>query len=295
MRQERENYIARMVQTMLERVRGPGNVIVRAAAEMDFDSINTVEERLGEDTLPVSEHTRTESATGTNETTGENPADANMGGPLYGIPWWGGDSTWDMEERTTNYETGRTVETRTTTPGQLIRLTVSVAVNGELTEEERQMINDLVITAAGLNLERGDLLTVVGIPFNDDMSSEMDAELEAMREAERWRQMVQIALIVLGLILLLLLIFFAMRRMNAANEAQTQLIAAAELAEGEEPPPELDLDLDLLVEPEEEPSLDAEMTPEALEKKALRAQIEKLIQTNPEEVGKVLKTWLLED
>jgi flagellar biosynthesis/type III secretory pathway M-ring protein FliF/YscJ len=124
------------------------------------------------------------------------------------------------------------------------------------------------------------------------MSQAMDEELAAMREAERWRQTVQIALIILGLILLLLLIFFAMRRMNAASEAQTQLIAAAELAEGEETP---DVDLDLLVQSEEEPSLDAEMTPEALEKKALRAQIEKLIQTNPEEVGKVLKTWLLED
>jgi flagellar biosynthesis/type III secretory pathway M-ring protein FliF/YscJ len=107
--------------------------------------------------------------------------------------------------------------------------------------------------------------------------------------------MIQIALIILGLILLLLLIFFAMRKMNAATEAQTQMIAAADLAEGadEELPP--DVGLDMLVESEGEPSLDAEMTPEALEKKALRAQIEKLIQTNPEEVGKVLKTWLIED
>jgi flagellar M-ring protein FliF len=197
-----------------------------------------------------------------------------------------------MEERTTNYDSGKTVETRTSTPGQLTRLTVSVAIDGDLTDDETQQIRDLAITAAGVNFDRGDQLTVVGMPFNDDLTQAMDAELDAVREAERWRQMVQIALIGLGLILLLLLIFFAMRRMNAATEAQTQLIAAAELAEGVKPP---DLDLDLLVESEGEPSPDAEMTPEALEKKALRAQIEKLIQTNPEEVGRVLKTWLLED
>lgn len=289
-RQEFENEVARKVQTMLEWMRGPGNAIVRAAAEMNFDAVNTVEERLG-DSAAISENTRTESATGTNETDGENPADTNMGGPIYGIPWGYGDSTWDMEERTTNYDTGKTVETRTTTPGALTRLTISVAINDDdFTDEERQMINDIVITAAGLDLEgRGDLLTVVGMPFNDEMSQDMTAELEAMREAERWRQTVQIALIILGLILLLLLIFFAMRRMNAASEAQTQLIAEAELAEGEEEIP------DLLVEAEEEPTVGADMTPEALEKKALRAQIEKLIQTNPEEVGKVLRTWLIED
>jgi flagellar M-ring protein FliF len=290
-RQERENYIAKQVQTMLERVRGPGRAIVRAAAEMDFDAFSTVEEILG-DSAAISENTRVESATGMSESAGENPADANMGGPLYAMPWWGGDSTWDMEERTTNYESGKRVETRTSTPGTLTRLTLSVIIDGELTEDEQQTIYDLVVTAAALNMERGDELTVAGIPFNDDMTQAVDAELDSMREAERWRQWVQIALIVLGLILLLLLIFFAMRRMNAASEAQTQLIAAAELAEGEETP---DLDLDLLVESEEEPAIDAEMTPEALEKKALRAQIEKLIQTNPEEVGRVLKTWLFEE
>jgi flagellar M-ring protein FliF len=141
------------------------------------------------------------------------------------------------------------------------------------------------VTAAGIDFDRGDQLAVVGMPFNTDLAEDLTDEL-ALRESERWRQWIQIALILLGLILLLLLIFFAMRKMNAANEAQTQLIAAAELAAGEEITAEEEVG---------EPLISPEMTPEALEKKALRAQIDQLIQTNPEEVGKVLKTWLLED
>ena len=45
----------------------------------------------------------------------------------------------------------------------------------------------------------------------------------------------------------------------------------------------------------DELGVELDLTPEALEKKNLQKQIDNIVRKNPEEVAKVIKTWLAEE
>ena len=60
-----------------------------------------------------------------------------------------------MTETTTNYEVGKTIETKIAAPGKITNISLAVIINGELIPEEESKIKDAVAKAAGINTERG--------------------------------------------------------------------------------------------------------------------------------------------
>jgi flagellar M-ring protein FliF len=83
LKQKYEQDLARSIQSMLEQMRGPGKAVVRVNVTMDFDKVETYSEQYGNSVLS-SEQVKEENSTGTTTTSGENPADSNMGGTSYG-------------------------------------------------------------------------------------------------------------------------------------------------------------------------------------------------------------------
>ena len=174
MRRTQELRIARAVEEMLERTLGPGRVRAEATVEMDFDRVQTTEERFDPDNqVPRSQQSVQESsrnAEGQPTTVQNNVPGAD--------PAASGGSQESRQEETTNYEIGRTTRSTVREHPVVRRQSVAVLVDGvwepqasgpaqfrERTAEELQRISALVRGAIGFDERRGDTVEVVSLRF----------------------------------------------------------------------------------------------------------------------------------
>ncbi|WP_421994807.1 flagellar basal-body MS-ring/collar protein FliF [Roseococcus sp.] len=179
-----EARLARGVEEMLERVLGPGRVRAEVAMEMDFDRVETREERFDPDNQVARS---TQSTTENNRS--QEPSTVSVGNNLPGseTPGGGTGNTENRQEETTNYEIGRSTRNVLREHPVVRRLTVAVLVDGiaepradgpptlrERTPEELARISGLVRNAVGFNEQRGDRVEVVSMRFAEP--------LEALRE-----------------------------------------------------------------------------------------------------------------
>ncbi|MCQ1948267.1 flagellar M-ring protein FliF [Arthrobacter sp. zg-Y1116] len=219
-----EERVTASVQTMLDRVVGPGNATVAVAADMNYESANRVEESFTapQDTPALNEATSTEEYTG-----GANGSAAGILGPdNIAVPNGGNDDgAFRSETSTKNNAVNKVTETRDIPAGSLNRQTISVALNTNAAAGLNVAdLEALVATAAGINAERGDEITVEMVSFNaDGATSARDAlaEAQAEEEAERRAQMLQMGIIVAGIVLvvILALVAYAMRSRRQNREA----------------------------------------------------------------------------
>ena len=182
LRRGQEARLSRAVEEMLERVLGPGRVRAEVAIEMDFDRVETREERFDPDNqVPRS----TQSTNETNRS--QEPSNVSVANNLPGgeAGAGGGGNSESRQEETTNFEIGRSVRNVLREHPVTRRLTVAVLVDGvtetrpegpptvrERTPEEVARIAGLVRNAVGFNEQRGDRVEVVSMRF---------AEPEAMQ------------------------------------------------------------------------------------------------------------------
>ncbi|MFC7736353.1 flagellar basal-body MS-ring/collar protein FliF [Roseomonas sp. GCM10028921] len=165
--------IARSVEEMLERSLGPGRVRAEATAEMDFDRVQTTEERFDpENQVARSVQSSQEQSRGGD---GGNVSVANQLPGAEAAGGGGGGSQENKSEETTNYEIGKTVRNTVREHPVLRRLSVAVLVDGvwegtppafrERSPEELARIAALVRSAVGFDERRGDRVEVVSMRF----------------------------------------------------------------------------------------------------------------------------------
>jgi len=175
--------IARSVEEMLERSLGPGRVRAEATAEMDFDRVQTTEERYDPDNqVPRSVQSSQEQSRGAE---GGNVSVANQI-PGAEAAAGGGASTENKTEETTNYEIGKTVRSTLREHPVLRRLSVAVLVDGtwdgtppafrERNAEELARIATLVRSAVGFDERRGDRVEVVSMRFAQPEAGDSPAD-----------------------------------------------------------------------------------------------------------------------
>lgn len=175
MRRGQELRIARAVEELLERTLGPGRVRAEATVEMDFDRVETREERFDPDNqVPRSQQSVNE------QNRGAEPPPTTVAGNLPGADPQGGGaaSQENRQEETTNFEIGRSTRNVLREHPVVRRLSVAVLVdgvaepqpNGELrwrerTPEELARLATLVRSAIGFDERRGDKVEVVSMRF----------------------------------------------------------------------------------------------------------------------------------
>lgn len=279
LKQQYEKEFAQSILSMLEKMRGTGKAVVRASVDMDFDKIETYSETYG-DAVLSSEQIREESSTGSTQPAGGNPADANMAGTSYGTVNSGETSEHEISEQVRNYEISKITETKIVAPGKVTKVSLAVIVDGELTPAEETKIKDAVAMAAGINSERGDQISVVGMPFMNEDMSEMEKALADREKFQRRMEFLKAAILPISILLIIGFLAFILRRQmeyqpkNTYRGAKQQEIAAMT---------------------NDDENVVLTLSPEAMEKKAVQKQIDNLINTKPEEVAKVVKTWLVEE
>ncbi len=177
LRRAQEARLARAIEEMLERIVGPGRVRAEAAVEMDFDRVQTTEERFDPDNqVPRSTQTVQEA-----NRSGEPPP-VTVANQLPGAPAAGGQAQNQetRQEETTNFEIGRTVRSVVREQPQIRRISVAVLVDGvrepgpdgrpgfrERNAEELARLAGLVRGAIGFDERRGDRVEVVSMRFAD--------------------------------------------------------------------------------------------------------------------------------
>lgn len=165
-RQTLENYFGRKVESMLERVVGSGNAVVRVNAEIQSSRVTQMVEDFDEEGVLRSQSTQEELS---------STVDGSSGVASMTVDEEGGQDNQqspskkeaEIREEDQNYEIGRTVTNTIQQPGGIQRLTASVfiaaqtrAVEGEAepvvenrSEEEIVRLRQMVANALGISLE----------------------------------------------------------------------------------------------------------------------------------------------
>ncbi len=181
-RNEVEERIRRTVLSMVEGVVGPGHARVQVSADLDMNRVTTSEEKFDPDgqvvrSTQTSEDKSKENRPGAN---GGVSASQNIPGAPPAAGAANDSSESGKTDETTNYEISKTTRTEVVEPGQVKKLSVSVAVDGVTgpavkgkpgpyaprAADEMQRIDQLVKGAVGFDPKRGDVVTVLNVRFD---------------------------------------------------------------------------------------------------------------------------------
>jgi flagellar M-ring protein FliF len=228
-RRSMENYLAKKPQDMLDRLLGPGQSIVRVAAEINYETVTRREEKVDpensailtqakQDNTTVSSTSTPSLAVGVSGNAG-NETEGNTNNAGSTAPT--NNSQTKNTTGTTSYKVGTTTIDTLQGAGGLRRLSASVIVaarmEGTGTErkavprapEDLEKLRRLVQSALGVQLDstRGDQVTLEELPFNDQFATEITQNLEKQERHEFWWNLVRNAIYpLLGVAALLVLI-----------------------------------------------------------------------------------------
>ncbi|MCG8372962.1 MAG: flagellar M-ring protein FliF [Balneolales bacterium] len=181
LRQKTESYLTERGQTMLDRVLGAGNSIVRVSVDHNFDRITRTSDIIDPDSRTViSEETREQ----VNNDELREPVPVDNLTPIDrrtdAVVVTANNNSNIIETR--NYEVNRTQEVYEKTEGEITRITASVLLNYKqvintdeegaeeygyepYTDEEVEEFRQALELAIGILPERGDLLTIKQAEF----------------------------------------------------------------------------------------------------------------------------------
>lgn len=274
------------LQTLLEQVFGPGNVIARVNAQLNFDQ--TVVERdffepvdnpeaLLRSVQELEEEFEGEAALGA----AFPGTDTNI--PIPTLPGAGmQDAQYRRNERIANYELNEIRERLVVAPGTVERLSVSVVINDQLTPEQIEAVQSTVQAAVGFDTDRNDQITVIGMPFDTTISDQLAAALEAERLAQEQAQqrMLYVYGAALGLALILFIIGLIVMRRSLARRRQDELLQErlrrAQLEE-------------------QQAALEAAAAAASDERLRKQQEIEAMVREKPDQVASVVRAWLADE
>lgn len=181
--QKTESYLTEQGQTMLDRVLGPGNSIVRVSVEQDFDSLVRESNEVDPETRTLISEEQSEE-THTQEGSDMVPIDEFT--PVGDRGETAVTSTTEdaVTSRTRNYEVSETKEVYKKAEGKISNISASVLLNqkqvlqenedGEevwmnepYSEEELQEFREVLGSALGVQPNRGDQITIKQVDFWD--------------------------------------------------------------------------------------------------------------------------------
>lgn len=224
------------VRSMLTQVLGSDKAIVRVTADLDWDQYEANSETFSPaERQPQirSQRQVTENTQGGSTGGGVPGTDSNL--PGYTSQAGGGNSSAaERRDTTTNYELSKLVEKTIRAPGAVKRLSVAVALDSESLTDAAQAdaLTKLVATAAGLDVNRGDVVTLTSLPFNGLPAKPTEAAEQA-RQIELVLSIARLLAMVLGPLLVALVIWLALRRGKQSPDAEgtISVLAGQQLAQ----------------------------------------------------------------
>jgi flagellar M-ring protein FliF len=159
-----EDYLSTKVQTMLDKVLGPGNAVVRVSAELESDATTKTQETYDPDGQVLRTETTTEDTTSTTESdNGSGSSGAATVGASSNVPANGNGSTelgktggksseQSRKDHTDNYEINKTTVNAIRSPGSITGVSAAVFIASKSDPrkpEELEALRQMVVNALG--------------------------------------------------------------------------------------------------------------------------------------------------
>lgn len=181
LKEEYEKNLEKNLLSMLETIYGKGKVEVKVNADLDFDAVQQDSTAYDKNNVVVSEHIINGTNTGSTDNGGTSPVDNNMSNTTTSTT--GGNST--NNEVTRNYDVPKVEQKTVKAPGSVKRLTASVALDGNVDNATKTAIRNLAVSAIGYDGNRGDTISVEGIPFDTTAQDNAKKDMQDMQKSEQ--------------------------------------------------------------------------------------------------------------
>lgn len=225
---EVEKGYAQRVEVLLAKVLGPGRVVARVNADIDFSSQEREEESYDPGGQVVRSEREVEEGMAAQPRGGVPGTVSNLSnGPLV-VNAQAGSEQNNRKEKVKNFEVSRAITRSAQARGKVVRLTAGVLVDGKyaevaevggdgkatgkmikeyipLTPEMMSQVEGIVKSAIGFDSSRGDSITVENVPFFEPDQS-LALELQKGDEATKWYRLGSMAVPVLALLLFVLVV-----------------------------------------------------------------------------------------
>lgn len=268
------------VESMLEKIWGPGKVVCRVSLNIDFDKIEQKKQEYG-DAVPRSTEESEKTGTTTSNTAGIGAPGTDANIPGYETAAETGTSETTETHEIRNNEINTYEEFREVAPGGVKRMSVAVVIDREIDANQQKVVEDIVKSAAGFDTDRGDQLSVAGMPFNTEYQDELSKQIA---EAEQ-RQMyiyggaaALAAVVLIGVIVGSIVVM--RRRKQDTVPLEEQFVVNRPLS---------------IDELEEAGLPEKDMTPEEQEQKRIKERVENVAKEQPDDIAQLLRTWLIEE
>jgi flagellar M-ring protein FliF len=279
------------VQSILDRIVGPGNSRVLVTADLDFDKTLTNTTRYFNTpknvALRASEDLEKYKGSATGTAGGVVGPDGQLD-PNATTTTGSAKGNGYLHKQTTSDNAVDTVhEQREAAPGGIKSLHVAVAVDTQsLHGITPNQIQSMIDSGLGINTKRGDQSTVETMPFDTSQAKAAAAALAASQKAAAKSAMmanVKTGGMALVVVAILVLAWLRGRKRRKVRDEATQYVVE-QIRRRNEPPPLPPAPAAAELEPGDPAQLRA----------AARDEIAAMVERQPEEVAQLLRGWLVE-
>jgi len=181
-----ESSVSNSIEDMLAAAVGPGHSRVTVAAELDYDAKSVVTESFtapepvtAGTPLAATEVTKTETYNGAGGANGNAGQLGPDGTPIGGDAAAAG-TDYNLNERNVTNALNKVTETTNEAPGKVQRMSVAVVLDENKVTDAALIpeIEGLVAAAAGIDPTRGDIVAVTRLPFDEQVSKALEADLK---------------------------------------------------------------------------------------------------------------------
>jgi flagellar M-ring protein FliF len=307
-----ENTLATQLEELAAKVVGPGKVDVKVSATLDFDqkastSVTYVApaQDAGATPLKEKEAASNETFSGTNSSGGTVGVLGPTGGPTNTNNGSNGQQSYQKTDNTTDYAIDQTTQEIREAPGKIEKLNVAVVLDKDsISQEDLKTIEDTLATAAGIDTARGDQITVDALTFDNTAAETAKAELAAAKSEQAKSASNDLIRTIAAVVIVLLILFFSWRSLRkAAKRARLNATTPLDLRELENLRIKLDSlsagdgHLAALGPGELDDSaqlMPAEVSADERMRRQLEDEVGELIDKQPDEVARLLRSWLAE-
>ena len=286
-----QDNIQKSIQTLLDQSLGEGRAFARVNVELDFDDRTTDKQTftpvVDDSGIIRSQQDVSESYNGTSTQPG-GAAGVQSNVPGYVAQNGNSNAEYSKKESTKNYEINEEKSKVVAAPGSIRRLNVAVLVNDDVNATQQDSIMRTVSSAAGINQDRGDTISVEPLPFSTELRDRRAAEEQAAKDREDRIFYMQIAAVLLVLALIAGVIM--MRRCKKQQE-----LAALEEQKRLEEEEKARLAAERAERVDAGEVGEEELTEEEQRHLTEKQTLQQLIDQKPAEVAMLIKTWLSED
>jgi len=297
--------------SLLEPIVGIGRVRSNISATLDFNKVKAISETYDSEAEPV---IRSQKETIEIVESG-NPA-SGVPGTTTNIPTGTNNTggTGKKSSRTdkmTNYEVSKITKEVINSTGAIKKLSVSVLLDNKivekekdgkwvtesipLTDEELAKINEQVAAAVGIEKGRGDVISVVNMPFTPTITKE---ELDRMASEKMWNRIFKLSTPIISLLFFIILLLFVIKPI--VRTVITPVLESFKPALEEKPketikklPPKTVAELEAEIEAE----IDSEFVPgiEVKRVEIIRERVLEAVKNDPEQAAGFFRSMLIEE